>query len=122
MLLDMKPYYYLLERGVEPVEAYRRTAEQIMRNIEMRTWYRGNKLGDAGEDKVLRSRAGGWLAGCLRGRGGGSRGRRWGVVAAQSSRPGSRVSPTALENCLAWTDGPESPNPRLVVCRWLRWR
>ncbi|GLI62117.1 hypothetical protein VaNZ11_004653 [Volvox africanus] len=53
MLLDMKPYYYLLERGVEPVEAYRRTAEAIMRNVEVRTWYRGTKLGDAKEDEVL---------------------------------------------------------------------
>ncbi|GLC49066.1 hypothetical protein PLESTB_000178800 [Pleodorina starrii] len=53
MVLDMKPYYYLLERGVEPVEAYHRTAEAIMRNVEVRTWYRGNKLGDAKEVVVV---------------------------------------------------------------------
>ncbi|GFR52136.1 hypothetical protein Agub_g14651, partial [Astrephomene gubernaculifera] len=53
MLLNMRPYYYLLERGVEPVEAYRRTAGAIMREVEVRTWYRGNKLGDAREDEVV---------------------------------------------------------------------
>ncbi|KXZ49183.1 hypothetical protein GPECTOR_22g773 [Gonium pectorale] len=53
MLLNMKPYYYLLERGVEPVEAYRATAGAIMRDVEVRTWYRGNKLGDAKEDEVV---------------------------------------------------------------------
>ena len=58
MLLNMKPYYYLLERGVEPVEAYRQTALQIMRNIEMRTWYRGQPLGNFGEDKVRPPTAG----------------------------------------------------------------
>ena len=52
MTLDMKPYFYLLERGVDPVEAYRRTAGAIMKNVEVRTWYRGNKLGDAKEDEV----------------------------------------------------------------------
>ncbi|KAG2495216.1 hypothetical protein HYH03_006822 [Edaphochlamys debaryana] len=53
MQLNMKPYYYLLERGVEPVEAYRRTAAAIMRDVEVRTWYRGNKLGNAKEDEVV---------------------------------------------------------------------
>ncbi|PNW82944.1 hypothetical protein CHLRE_06g300550v5 [Chlamydomonas reinhardtii] len=53
MTLDMKPYFYLLERGVDPVEAYRRTAGAIMKNVEVRTWYRGNKLGDAKEDEVV---------------------------------------------------------------------
>ncbi|EFJ49752.1 hypothetical protein VOLCADRAFT_104196 [Volvox carteri f. nagariensis] len=48
-----EPYFYLLERGIEPVEAYRRTAESIMRDVEVRTWYRGTKLGDAKEDEVV---------------------------------------------------------------------
>lgn len=44
----MAPFYYLLERGVDPVAAYQRTYKSIMRDIEFRTWYRGQPLGDAG--------------------------------------------------------------------------
>jgi hypothetical protein len=36
MLVNMKPYFYLLERGVPPVEAYQATAEAILRNTEVR--------------------------------------------------------------------------------------
>jgi hypothetical protein len=36
--INMAPYYYLLARGADPVEAYRQTHADIMRNIEFRTW------------------------------------------------------------------------------------
>lgn len=36
--INMQPYYYLLERGDDPVSAYKKTHENIMRNIEFRTW------------------------------------------------------------------------------------
>lgn len=49
----MKPYYYLLERGDDPVSAYRKTHEQMMRNIEFRTWYRNKALGSDYEDEVV---------------------------------------------------------------------
>jgi len=49
MKVNMAPFYYLLERGVDPVTAYQRTYKHIMRDIEFRTWYRGQALGDAGE-------------------------------------------------------------------------
>eukprot|EP00955_Chlamydomonas_euryale_P105777 365661-Chlamydomonas_euryale.AAC.62 len=49
----MKPYYYLLERGEDPTSAYRKTYDQIMRNIEFRTWYRNKALGSDYEDEVL---------------------------------------------------------------------
>ena len=49
----MKPYYYLLERGDDPVSAYRKTYDQIMRNIEFRTWYRNRPLGSDYEDEVI---------------------------------------------------------------------
>jgi hypothetical protein len=48
MKVNMAPFYYLLERGVDPVAAYQRTYKRIMRDIEFRTWYRGQPLGDAG--------------------------------------------------------------------------
>lgn len=48
MKVNMAPFYYLLERGVDPVAAYQRTYKSIMRDIEFRTWYRGQPLGDAG--------------------------------------------------------------------------
>ncbi|GAX76343.1 hypothetical protein CEUSTIGMA_g3789.t1 [Chlamydomonas eustigma] len=51
--IDMKPYYYLLERGDDPVSAYRKTYDQIMRNIEFRTWYRNRPLGSEYEDEVV---------------------------------------------------------------------
>ncbi|GBF96794.1 hypothetical protein Rsub_09650 [Raphidocelis subcapitata] len=47
--IDMAPFYWLLERGEDPVAAYRRTYDKIMRNIEFRTWYRNQPLGDANE-------------------------------------------------------------------------
>lgn len=49
--IDMKPFYFLLERGVEPAEAYQETYDRIMRNIEFRTWYHGSALGDNNEDE-----------------------------------------------------------------------
>lgn len=49
--VNMTPFYYLLERGVNPVDAYRQTYDQIMRNIEFRTWYRGQALGSDYEDE-----------------------------------------------------------------------
>jgi hypothetical protein len=49
----MKPFYYLLERGDDPVSAYRKTYDQIMRNIEFRTWYRNRPLGSEYEDEVV---------------------------------------------------------------------
>jgi hypothetical protein len=49
MKVDMAPYYFLLERGLDPVSAFQRTYKKIMRDIELRTWYRGQPLGDAGE-------------------------------------------------------------------------
>jgi hypothetical protein len=36
--IDMSPYYYLLQRGEDPVVAYQKTHDRIMRNIEFRTW------------------------------------------------------------------------------------
>jgi hypothetical protein len=55
MKIDMSPFYYLVERGVDPVAAYQRSYKRIMKDIEFRTWYRGQPLGDAGEPaaKVL---------------------------------------------------------------------
>jgi hypothetical protein len=47
--INMRPFHYLLERGVAPLEAYSRTYKTIMRDMEFRTWYRGTALGDAGE-------------------------------------------------------------------------
>ncbi|KAI8476310.1 MAG: hypothetical protein J3K34DRAFT_516723 [Monoraphidium minutum] len=47
--IDMAPFYYLLERGEDPTAAYRRTYDRIMRNIEFRTWYRNQPLGDSNE-------------------------------------------------------------------------
>jgi hypothetical protein len=49
MKVNMAPYYFLLERGLDPVAAFQRTYKKIMRDIEFRTWYRGQPLGDAGE-------------------------------------------------------------------------
>eukprot|EP00878_Enallax_costatus_P040983 GHUV01047410.1.p1 GENE.GHUV01047410.1~~GHUV01047410.1.p1 ORF type:complete len:403 (+),score=127.19 GHUV01047410.1:585-1793(+) len=49
MKIDMSPFYYLVERGVDPIQAYQRSYKNIMKNIEFRTWYRGQALGDAGE-------------------------------------------------------------------------
>ena len=49
----MKPYYYLLERGDDPVSAYQKTYDQIMRNIEFRTWYRNRALGSDYEDELV---------------------------------------------------------------------
>lgn len=54
MKIDMSPFYYLVERGVDPVSAYQRTYKNIMREIEFRTWYRGQPLGDAGAAGPLR--------------------------------------------------------------------
>lgn len=48
MKIDMSPFYYLVERGVDPVAAYQRSYKRIMKEIEFRTWYRGQPLGDAG--------------------------------------------------------------------------
>lgn len=48
MKIDMSPFYYLVERGVDPIPAYQRTYKNIMKNIEFRTWYRGQPLGEAG--------------------------------------------------------------------------
>lgn len=45
----MAPFYYLVERGEDPVAAYRRTYDRVMRGIEFRTWYRGQPLGDGNE-------------------------------------------------------------------------
>lgn len=53
MKVNMAPFYYLLERGVDPVSAYQRTYKHIMRDIEFRTWYRGQALGDAGGPLVV---------------------------------------------------------------------
>jgi hypothetical protein len=47
----MRPFYFLLERGLDPVEAYRETYDGIMRNIEFRTWYHGATLGDNNEEE-----------------------------------------------------------------------
>jgi hypothetical protein len=47
----MRPLYFLLERGLEPAEAYAQTYDRIMRNIEFRTWYHGNVLGDNNEEE-----------------------------------------------------------------------
>lgn len=47
--IDMSPFYYLLERGEAPAAAYGRTYDRIMRNIEFRTWYRNQPLGDCNE-------------------------------------------------------------------------
>jgi len=44
----MSPFYYLVERGVAPVAAFQRTYRNIMREMQFRTWYRGQALGDAG--------------------------------------------------------------------------
>ena len=49
MKIDMSPFYYLVERGVDPIQAYQRTYKNIMKNMEFRTWYRGQALGDAGK-------------------------------------------------------------------------
>mmetsp|Transcript_15921 Transcript_15921/g.34385 ORF Transcript_15921/g.34385 Transcript_15921/m.34385 type:complete len:916 (+) Transcript_15921:178-2925(+) len=51
--VDMKPFYYLLERGDDPVSAYQKTYDQIMRNIEFRTWYRNRALGSDYEDEIV---------------------------------------------------------------------
>jgi hypothetical protein len=48
MKIDMSPFYYLVERGIHPVAAYQRSYKRIMKEIEFRTWYRGQPLGDAG--------------------------------------------------------------------------
>jgi hypothetical protein len=48
MKIDMSPFYYLVERGIDPVAAYQRSYKSIMKEIEFRTWYRGQPLGDAG--------------------------------------------------------------------------
>ncbi|KAF6253126.1 hypothetical protein COO60DRAFT_1703964 [Scenedesmus sp. NREL 46B-D3] len=47
--IDMSPFYFLVERGIDPVAAYQRSYKRIMKEIEFRTWYRGQPLGDAGE-------------------------------------------------------------------------
>ncbi len=91
MSLDMKPYFYLLERGVEPLEAYRRTVGAMMRNVEVRTWYRGNKLGDAHEDEVRPGPGGG--GGLTYAEDGGlglglGLGRRWRAAQADGGRAG----------------------------------
>lgn len=49
----MRPFYQRLELGSDPRDAYRDTWPDIMKNIEFRTWYRGQALGDAGEDEVV---------------------------------------------------------------------
>jgi len=51
--INMAPYYYLLERGEDPVAAYAKTHAAIMRNIEFRTWYRNKALGSDNEDEVV---------------------------------------------------------------------
>lgn len=53
MKIDMSPFYYLVERGVDPIAAYQRTYKNIMKDIEFRTWYRGQPLGDAGAELML---------------------------------------------------------------------
>ena len=54
----MKPFYYLVERGDDPVQAYQKTYDQIMRNIEFRTWYRNKALGSDYEDETVWALAG----------------------------------------------------------------
>jgi len=49
--VPMEPLWELVRRGVDPLEAYRRTHGSIMRNTEFRTWYRGQPLGSGGEDE-----------------------------------------------------------------------
>ena len=51
--IDMSPLYYLMERGLDPLTAYKKTYDGIMRNIEFRTWYHGQALGDAGEGEAV---------------------------------------------------------------------
>jgi hypothetical protein len=62
MKVNMAPFYYLLERGVDPVSAYQRTYKRIMRDIEFRTWYRGQPLGEAGGCRGRGAGVGGWGA------------------------------------------------------------
>ena len=40
MKINMKPFFYLIERGEDPLGAYSKTYADIMRNIEFRTWFR----------------------------------------------------------------------------------
>ncbi|KAJ9507502.1 hypothetical protein QJQ45_006474 [Haematococcus lacustris] len=51
--INMQPYYYLLQRGEDPVTAYQRTHLDIMKGMEFRTWYRNKALGDDYEDEVI---------------------------------------------------------------------
>lgn len=53
MKINMKPFFYLLERGEDPIAAYAKTYENIMRNIEFRTWFRNKALGSDYEDEVV---------------------------------------------------------------------
>jgi hypothetical protein len=53
MKIDMSPFYYLVERGIDPVAAYQRSYKRIMKETEFRTWYRGQPLGDAGARCLL---------------------------------------------------------------------
>ncbi|MEW5318158.1 MAG: hypothetical protein WDW38_009403 [Sanguina aurantia] len=50
--VDMSSYFQLLERGTSPVDAYAKTFQPIMANIEFRTWYHNKALGDDYEDET----------------------------------------------------------------------
>lgn len=51
VLMDMSPFYFLVERGMDPSAAYQRSYRDIMANMEWGTWYRDVKLGNHEEDE-----------------------------------------------------------------------
>lgn len=51
--VDMSPFYYLVERGADPVKAYQQTSQRIMRDMEFRTWYRNQPLGSDNEAETV---------------------------------------------------------------------
>eukprot|EP00798_Chlamydomonas_sp_ICE-L_P018651 gene18651-25167_t len=51
--INMKPFYYLVERGIEPTQAYQKTVGEIIKNMEFKTWYRNKALGSDYEDEMV---------------------------------------------------------------------
>lgn len=54
--VNMRPFYFLMERGMEPGEAYVKTFQDVMSSVTLGTWFRDQVLGDAHEDEVVMHR------------------------------------------------------------------